>query len=142
MATIERFEELDAWRSARQLTSRVYGITSGGGFSRDFGLRDQIRRAAVSVMANIAEGFESRTTPLFIELLGRARGSAGEVRAQLYVALDVGYLRVEQYEELSKLASKTSSCITGLIRYLERKKHAFHVRTPTPQADAERSTRS
>ena len=80
MGTITRFEEIEAWQSARQLSRLVYLLTKDGAFSHDFGLRDQIRRAAVSIMSNIAEGFESRTQALFIDLLGRAKDSAGEVQ--------------------------------------------------------------
>src|SRR5437764_15389925 len=92
MGTIRKFEEIEAWQTARQLTRRVYAASANGAFSRDFGLRDQMRRAAVSVMSNIAEGFESRTEVLFREYLGRAKGSAGELRAQFYVAEDAGYV--------------------------------------------------
>ena len=83
MGAITRFEEIEAWQTARQLTNLIYEITDSGPFAKDFGLKDQIRRAAVSVMSNIAEGFESHTQALFIDFLGRAKGSAGEVRAQL-----------------------------------------------------------
>jgi four helix bundle protein len=81
MTTIRRFEEIEAWQTARELTRSIYALSEDGAFSRDFGLRGQIRRAAVSIMSNIAEGFESRTEVLFIELLGRAKGSSGELRA-------------------------------------------------------------
>ena len=87
MAGIHRFEEIEAWKTARQLTNLVYELGKEARFNRDFGLRDQIRRASISVMSNIAEGFESRTDVQFINFLGMARASAGEVRAQLYVAL-------------------------------------------------------
>jgi four helix bundle protein len=90
MGTIQQFEELEAWRTARQLTQCVYRISSVGQLAHDFGLKDQMRRAAVSVMSNIAEGFDSRTKPMFVEFLGRAKASAGDLRAQTYVALDVG----------------------------------------------------
>ncbi len=108
MGTIKRFEEIEAWKTARELTKRVYDISAGGAFSRDFGLRDQMRRAAVSVMSNIAEGFESRTKGLFMELLGRAKGSAGELRAQTYVARDAGYLTPEQFRGLQSHCEKCS----------------------------------
>ncbi len=88
MPGITQFEDIEAWKTARQLTNAVYAHTNHQGFNRDFGLRDQIRRASVSVMSNIAEGFESRTDVQFINFLGMARASAGEVRAQLYIALD------------------------------------------------------
>jgi len=92
MTAITRFEEIEAWKTARQLTNMVYALSNKEGFNRDFGLRDQIRRASVSVMSNIAEGFESRTDVQFINFLGMARASAGEVRAQLYIALDQKYV--------------------------------------------------
>ena len=104
MGLAKRFEELDVWQTARELTRRVYEISNKGEFARDFGLRDQMRRAAVSVMSNIAEGFESGTRPLFINYLGHAKGSAGEVRAQLYVSLDVGYISAEEFAMLTDLA--------------------------------------
>jgi four helix bundle protein len=119
MTTVERFEDLDAWKSARELTRLVYEVTGKAPFSRDLGLRDQIRRASVSVMSNIAEGFESRTTGLFVDFLGRAKASAGEVRAQLFVAVDVGYLTQEDFTALSKLAERTSRQIGGLLKYLQ-----------------------
>ena len=78
MGTIKRFEEIEAWQTARELTRLIYALSNEGTFSRDFGLRDQMRRAAVSIMSNIAEGFESRTQALFIEFLGRAKGSSGD----------------------------------------------------------------
>jgi four helix bundle protein len=119
MSTIHRFEEIEAWQTARELTKIVYELTSRGAFSHDFGLRDQMRRAAVSVMSNIAEGFESRTTALFAELLGRAKGSAGELRAQLYVAHDAGYLLQEQFRSLRMLCEKCSGQISGFASYLQ-----------------------
>jgi four helix bundle protein len=100
MSTITRFEEIEAWQAARELTRRIYVITNEGAFSRDFGLRDQMRRASVSIMSNIAEGFESRTQAMFVEFLGRAKASAGELRAQTYIALDAGYLDQKEFDEL------------------------------------------
>ena len=82
MPTITRFEEIEAWQTARELTKSVYTVTDEGKLSRDFGLKDQIRRATVSIMSNIAEGFESQTQTLFIRYLGIAKASAGEVRSQ------------------------------------------------------------
>ena len=98
MTAITRFEDIQAWQTARQLTNMVYGLSNQTGFNRDFGLRDQIRRASVSVMSNIAEGFESRTDIQFINFLGMARASAGEVRAQLYIASDQKYITEEQFK--------------------------------------------
>jgi four helix bundle protein len=96
----ERFEDLRVWQAARTLTNDIYAATRGDRFSRDFGLRDQIQRAAVSVMANIAEGFESRTNRPFIQYLGQAKASAGEVRCQLYVAKDQGYLTDPDFTDM------------------------------------------
>ncbi len=127
MATIERFEELEVWQTARTLTTRVYEHTRQEPFSKDFGLRDQIQRAAVSVMSNIAEGFESRTQSIFIDHLGRARGSAGEVRAQLYVAYDQDYLSDADFEATYDLADKASRQLFRLIQYLKSKPNASRV---------------
>ncbi|MFB6273721.1 MAG: four helix bundle protein [Salinibacter sp.] len=85
---IDRFEDIQAWRAARELTRAIYDVTSRSPFSRDFGLRDQIQRASVSIMANIAEGFDSASDQGFIQFLGYALRSATEVQSHLYVALD------------------------------------------------------
>jgi four helix bundle protein len=119
MTGINRFEDIEAWRSARQLTNLVYSHTNQGAFSRDFGLRDQIRRASVSVMSNIAEGFESRTDTQFINFLGMARASAGEVRAQLYIALDQKYITEEQFKEVFEVCQICARQIASFIKYLE-----------------------
>ncbi len=115
----ERFEELEVWQRARKLAGRVYDLSDAGPFGRDFGLRDQMRRAAVSVMSNIAEGFESRTQSLFIDFLGRAKGSAGELRAQFYLALDRGYVTPDQFAEVQRQAETCSKQLARLIQYLE-----------------------
>lgn len=119
MGTVRHFEELEAWKTARQMANLVYQLSNSGAFGRDFGLRDQIRRAAVSVLSNIAEGFESRTQALFIDFLGRAKGSAGEVRAQAYIALDQGYIDQQQFSTLHNLADKVCRQIYRLMAYLE-----------------------
>ena len=118
MSTIHRFEEIEAWQTARGLTRQVYSISNGGAFAKDFGLRDQMRRASVSIMSNIAEGFESRTSGLFLEFLGRAKGSAGELRAQLYIAHDVGYVTPAQFQSLQDQCEKCSSQISLFMSYL------------------------
>jgi four helix bundle protein len=128
MATITRFEEIEAWQLGRELTRLVYSWSNSGKFARDFGLRDQIRRAAVSIISNIAEGFESKTQALFIDLLGRAKGSAGELRAQLYVALDQGYITQAQFDQGYKLAKRTAGKIYGLMQYLVTQPNARRVR--------------
>lgn len=119
MGTIKRFEEIEAWQTARELSRLVYALSNQGAFARDFGLVDQMRRAAVSVMSNIAEGFESRTQALFIEFLGRAKASAGELRSQAYVALDVSYINQSQFTQLFNLCEKCSRQITGFMAYLK-----------------------
>ncbi|MBN1847559.1 MAG: four helix bundle protein [Deltaproteobacteria bacterium] len=88
---MERFEDIEAWQKARELTREIYAVTVNGPFSKDFGLRGQIRRAAVSAMSNIAEGFGRCGNKGFSQFLSRARGSIAEVQTQLYVALDAGY---------------------------------------------------
>jgi four helix bundle protein len=118
MATFTRFEDIEAWQLARQLTSEIYALTRRKDFSSDFALRDQIRRAANSIMSNIAEGHESRTRPLFIDLLGRAKGSSGEVRSQLYVALDAGYITDQELTRLRTAAEYCSGKIQRLMEYL------------------------
>ena len=120
MAKIERFEDLEAWKLARELTKLVYQIMAAGEFSHDFGLRDQIRRASVSILSNIAEGFERAGDKEFLQFLAIAKGSCGEVRAQLYVALDQRYVTNEQFTVASNKALELSRLISGLMRYLRR----------------------
>lgn len=119
MAKIERFEEIESWKKARILTSRIYAITRTGEFSKDFDLRSQIRRAAISVMSNLAEGFErGGGDKEFCRFLSMAKGSAGEVRAQLYVALDVGYLTQSEFDEYTQLAVEVSRLLSRFMQYL------------------------
>jgi len=119
MPGITRFEEIEAWKTSRQLTTLIYKLSEQDAFIKDFGLKDQIRRASVSVMSNIAEGFESRTDTQFINFLGHAKGSAGEVRSQLYVALELKYISQEQFAEAYEFADKASRQIGRFIDYLE-----------------------
>jgi len=118
MARVERFEDVDAWRKARELTNLIYQITTTGEFARDFGLRDQIRRAAVSILSNIAEGFERDGDKEFLQFLSLAKGSCGEVRAQLYGACDQEYINDAQFQKLIEKAIEVSRLIAGLMRYL------------------------
>src|SRR2546422_2621807 len=120
MAGFKSFEGIEAWKRARQLTKQVYDLTGVGAFARDFGLKDQIRRASVSVMSNIAEGFERSGTGEFMQFLAMAKGSAGEVRSQLYVALDQGYLQQSVFDTLSASATEISRMLSGLMSYLRR----------------------
>ncbi len=128
MGTINRFEDIEAWQTARQLANLIYEFTESGRFSKDYGLKEQIQRAAVSVMSNIAEGFESRTQALFVDLLGRAKGSAGEVRSQLYIALDRKYISREQFDAAYNLADKASRQIYRLMTYLQSEPNRTRVR--------------
>jgi four helix bundle protein len=119
MATITRFEEIDAWKTARELTRMIYALTDQGNFAKDFGLKNQIQRASVSIMSNIAEGFESRTQARFIDFLGHAKASAGEVRCQLYIAMDLSYMNQEQFKQGFDLADKVSRQVYNFMSYLE-----------------------
>ena len=119
MPTIIRFEDIEAWQTARELTRMVYSLTDQGNFAKDFGLKNQIQRASVSIMSNIAEGLESRTQGQFLEYLGHAKASAGEVRCQLYIAIDLKYLNQEQFKQAFDLADKSSRQIARFMNYLE-----------------------
>lgn len=114
MAGIERFEDLVAWQKSRGMAAIIYKITGEGNFSKDFALRDQIRRAAVSVMSNIAEGFERKGSKEFHQFLIIAKASCAEVRSQLYIALDVGYINNDVFEDLYKSSVEVSKIISGL----------------------------
>lgn len=118
MASFKSFEEIEAWKKSRKLTKQIYDLTGVGVFARDFGLKDQIRRACVSVMSNIAEGFERSGTGEFTQFLAMAKGSAGEVRSQLYVALDQRYLSEGEFEMLCSTVREISQMISGLMTYL------------------------
>ena len=111
---IERFEDLIAWQKARELTKVIYKVTGIGAFAKDYGLRDQIRRASVSVMSNIAEGFDRGGRAEFHQFLVIAKGSCAEVRSQLYVALDVKYIDQKTFNDLNLLAIETIKIIGGL----------------------------
>ena len=115
-----RFEDLEVWQAARLLVKDIYRATSAGEYSRDFGLRDQTRRAAVSGMSNIAEGFERDGNKELLQFLSLANGSCGEIRSQLYVAADQGYLSPEEAERQGKSAARISRMISGFMSYLRR----------------------
>ncbi len=119
---IEKFEDLIAWQKARVLTKKIYEITNQGEFARDYGLRDQIRRASVSIMSNIAEGFERFNQKEFHYFLNVGKSSCGEVRSQLYISYDVGYIKNEKFIELkndcielSKILSKLRSTVETIM---------------------------
>ncbi len=129
MATIRRFEDSTAWQDARELVKIVYSLTRREPFRSDWGLRDQIQRAAVSTMSNIAEGFERGSNKEFVQFLYQAKGSAGEVRSQLFDALDSEYMSRGEFDTCLQLCMKTSTKISNLIEYLkesELKGHKFH----------------
>jgi four helix bundle protein len=117
---IKRFEDLESWKKARKLTNRVYEATAAGSFTRDFGLKDQIRRASISILSNIAEGFERGGDNEFLQFLAIAKGSCGEVRAQLYIAVDQGYLSQDLFERLLNNADEIGRMISGLMKYLSK----------------------
>ncbi len=118
---IERFEDLIAWQKARKLTTRIYEVTSDGAFSNDFGLRNQIQRAAVSIMSNVAEGFERARPTEFAQFVSIAKSSCAEVRSQLYVAWDVGYLTHDELVELMRDAREVGKILGGLRRGIQKR---------------------
>jgi len=120
MATFHCFEEIDCWQKARILTSEVYSMSGQQMFAKDFGLRDQIRRTSVSIMSNIAEGFERSGTREFRQFLAISKGSVGELKSQFYLALDQKYVSREAFDHLFKQASETGRMIGGLIIYLSK----------------------
>ncbi len=117
---INTFEDIEAWQKARQLSKMVYKYTKQDGFKKDYGLCDQIRRAAVSVMSNIAEGFDRGGNKEFIQFLFIAKASTAEIESQLYVALDNDYINKEQFVEATSLTSAVKSLLSGFIRYLKK----------------------
>ena len=133
MATAERFEDLGVWQDARQLVREIYKVAKRPAFQRDFSLRDQITRAATSAMSNSAEGFERGTRKEFIQFLSVAKGSSGEVRSQLYVALDQEYIDEKTFDELREFALALSRRLAKFIRYLQRYPGNSRTRTPPPR---------
>jgi len=115
---INRFEELETWKLSRDLVRKIYKVTNEGLFKKDFAFRDQIRRAGLSVMSNIAEGFERKSKNELIQFLFISKGSCGEVRSQLYVARDLNYISDEQFNELFNLSETVSRTISAFIKYL------------------------
>jgi four helix bundle protein len=116
---ISRFEDIVAWQKSRELVRSVYSLTNQSeGFSRDFGLKDQIRRAAVSSMSNIAEGFGRRGDKEFANFLNIAAGSITEVQSQLYIALDLGYVEQQDFDVNYALADEASRLLTNFMKYL------------------------
>ena len=119
MALITRFEDIEGWQKARELTRTIYQMTSQGSFARDFSPKDQIRRSGVSTMANLPEEFEREGNKEFVQFLANSKGSAAEVRSHLYVALDAGFITESQFKQTYQLANEAGQLIGGFIRYLE-----------------------
>ena len=122
MSKIEKFEDIQAWQRARELTKQIYEITKGTLFFKDFELKAQIRRSGVSIMANIAEGFARRTHKEFVNFLGMAHASVAEVQSHLYIALDQNYISEKKFTELYYSADEVSRMIQGLVKYLRNPK--------------------
>lgn len=122
MGRIERFEDIGAWQRARDLTREVYRLSNRGSFAKDFALRDQLRRAAVSIMANIAEGYERGGDREFQQFLSTAKASAAEVRSHLYVALDPQFLTEAEFIDLKSNTEQIARMISNFIRYLKQSK--------------------
>jgi four helix bundle protein len=118
MATFKRFEDIQAWQKARQVTRMVYETTAKDRFAKDFGLRDQIQRAAVSIMANIAEGLGRRSDKEFANFLNMAHGSVAEVQSHLYVALDLNYIDQNSFTEMYDLLDEISRMTIALAQHL------------------------
>ena len=129
---IERFEEIEAWQLARELTRKVYRLTKGEAFARDFGLKHQIQDAAGSAMHNTAEGFDAETTAEFIRFLRYAKRSCTEVQSELYVALDEGYITQFEFDDAYEQARRTRAAIRGFISYLLRYKLSKKTEPPQP----------
>jgi four helix bundle protein len=121
---IKRFEDTDVWKESRKLVNMIYNLTNEDLFKKDFGLREQIQKAAVSCMSNVAEGFDSDTKQQFVQLLSYTKRSASEVQSEIYVALDRKYITKEEFEEVYNQAKSVRKLANGFIRYLRTGKPA------------------
>jgi four helix bundle protein len=120
MSKIAKFEDILAWQKARELTKQVYAHAKVGPFARDFGLKDQIQRASVSTMGNVAEGFERGGDKEFVQFLSHSKGSCGEVKSHLYVALDQQYISQSQFTTLYSGADEVGRLLSGFMDYLRQ----------------------
>jgi four helix bundle protein len=120
MSKIQKFEDILAWQKARELTKEIYAHTKAGLFAKDFGSRDQIQRASVSVMGNVAEGFDRGGDKEFIQFLSFSKGSCGEVKSHLYVALDQQYVNPAQFDRLYDSADEIGRLLAGFMTYLNQ----------------------
>lgn len=119
---ILRFEELEIWKISISIVKEIYDITAIGKFSKDFGLKDQIRRAAVSISSNIVEGFEKRSNNEFRRFLLISKGSAAEVRNQLFIALAIEYITQKDFDKIDKILIELGGKIGSFVNYLEKTK--------------------
>ena len=120
MAKLNSFEDIIAWQKARELNNVIYTLTNSNQlFNSDYGLRDQMRRASISITSNIAEGFERETTKEFIRFLYIAKASAGEFRSQLYLAFDLSYISNEEFKNITIQINEISKLLSGFIKYLK-----------------------
>lgn len=118
MAGFKKFEDILAWQKARKATKRIYEVTTDGHFARDFGLRDQTRRSAVSIMANIAEGQGRNSDKEFANFLNFSHGSVAETQSHLYIASDLGYLNQNDFDEIYDLLEEIAKMTMGLMKHL------------------------
>ena len=119
MSKIEKFEEIRAWQSAREVVNRIYKISQDEKFKRDYSLGDQIKRASISIMSNIAEGFSRQSSKEFIQFLFIAKASAAEVQSQLYIALDQGYIIEKEFKEIYDKVEEIAKLLSKFITYLK-----------------------
>ncbi len=120
MGKIQKFEDILAWQKARELTRGVYAHSKTGAFAKDFGLKDQIQRASVSIMGNVAEGYDRGGDKEFIQFLSVSKGSCAEVKSHLYVALDQQYINPTQFNQLYNSADEVSRLLAGFMAYLKQ----------------------
>lgn len=121
MAAITKFEDIIAWQKARELNKIIYNESNSQYFNKDFALKDQIRKSTISIMSNIAEGFERKSNKEFTYFLNVAKGSSGELRSQLYICLDLKYITQETFNQCQTLVSEISGMLNGFISYLDSK---------------------
>ena len=121
MATLRKFEDVQAWQRSRKMVQEIYTLSNLDSFSRDYGLKDQIRRCGISVMANIAEGYGRKSKKEFAFFLNVAHGSAAELQSHLYIALDLGYIDQDIFDHLYIETEEISKMILGLQNYLRKR---------------------
>lgn len=122
MSNIERFEDIEAWKKARKLAQKIYKITGSGEFAKDWTLKDQVGRASISIMSNIAEGYGRKTDKEFIQFLYIAMGSIFELQSQIYMALDLSYMSKEEFKDIFTTSNEVAKLTGGFIKYLKKTK--------------------